>query len=571
MPPSSSKNRRYHQQWQPNLPDECWESVFNHLNPHDLESISLVSSHFLSLSNRIRTHLTISRHTLPHLPALLRRFTSLTSIKLTNYTGDINALLSRIASFDLPSLHSLDISYQRPFPSHGLRRFSKKFPTLKSLYCSHTTPDLVLIAECFPNLEEIDLNHTFVPSDADLQVKALASGLKKLRKVNLLGTYILRDSSFFTLCQNCVFLEELFVHETCSLSNIGIANAIRERPQLRSLAVSSLTYELIDALVSLKGLICLHFSYSHISDGALCAIAEGGLPLRELSLRGCDGYQYGGISCLLRKCNSLQHLDLQGTEFLNDECVIELSLLLGNLNVVKLSRNVKLTDLSLFAIVRNCPLITEIRMDSTGVEKQKVEEDCLVVSSHLKFLYLSQNKWLDDESVTMLASVCPNLEMMDLSHCRRVTMGAIEVLRRCRKIQCMNLAHLGYDPSQSKFRVNFKVPTLFMLNLSGFSISNEELCLISKSCYNLKELDLDYCEKISTNGVKQVVKNCKQLRMISLLSCKKVSPDIATWMVLSRPSLREITIPRYSRHSVDQIDLCLRHGCFVSWNSKESN
>ncbi|MED6119448.1 hypothetical protein PIB30_012088 [Stylosanthes scabra] len=266
---------------QPQLPDECWESVFKHLtHHHDLESLSLVSRHFLSLTNRIRTHLTISDHLPPLLPALLRRFTNLTSIKLPppNFTGDIDALLSQIASFGLPFLHSLDISHQRTFPSHGLRQFSKKFPTLKSLICSHTRPDLVLIAECFPNLEEIDLSHISVSSDADLQVKALASGLKKLRKVDISGTYFLQDSSIFTFCQNCVFLEALVVQEGGSLSAMGIANAIRERPQLRSLAVSCLNSEFIDALVSLKDLTCLDLSYSRISDEACVPLRNKAFP-----------------------------------------------------------------------------------------------------------------------------------------------------------------------------------------------------------------------------------------------------------------------------------------------------
>ncbi|MED6171601.1 hypothetical protein PIB30_042200 [Stylosanthes scabra] len=563
MPPSSSKNSRYHQQWQPHLPDECWESIFKHLtNPHDLESLSLVSRHFLSLSNRLLTHLTVYPHTLPLLPALLRRFTTLTTIKLAPYIkADIDALLSQIASFDLPSLHSLDVSHQDTFPSHGLRQFSQKFPTLKSLNCSHTDPDLVLIAECFPNLEEIDL------TDADLQVKALTSGLKKLRKVDLSGIYNFRDSSIFTLCLNCVSLEALVLDDTGSLSEIGIANAIRQRPQLRSLAVrgDNVTLELIDSLVSLKCLTCLDLSHSTISDDALCALADGVLPLRELSLGDCSGYQYSGISCLLRMCNNLQHLDLQDTEFLNDECVIELSLLLANLNVVKLGGNKNLTDLSLFAIMHNCPLITEIRMERTSVGKQKVEEDCLAVNSHVKFLYLACNSCLNDESVKMIASVCPNLEMMDLSCCKRVSKSAVEVLWRCCKIQRMDLACLGHQLSQFQFQVNFEVPTLFMLNLSRLSISNDELSLISKSCYKLKELKLDYCDKITTSGVKQVVKNCKQLRMISLYYCKKVSSDIVSWMVLARPSLRKIIAPRSSRHIVDQRDHFLRHGCFVEW------
>ncbi|MED6119445.1 hypothetical protein PIB30_012085 [Stylosanthes scabra] len=203
-------------------------------------------------------------------------------------------------------------------------------------------------------------------------------------------------------------------------------------------------------------------------------------------------------------------------------------------------------------------------MENTGVGKQKLEEDCLVVNSHLKFLYLAQNKWLDDESVTMLASVCPNLEMIDLAGCRRVSKGAIDVLWRCCKIQQMDLHRIGNGLPQFQFRVNFEVPTLFVLNLSMCSISDGELSLISKSCYNLKELNLGYCDKITNNGVKQVVKNCKQLRMISFKSCPKVTCDVVAWMVSARPSLRKIISPGFHSSDIDrQRDFFLRRGCFV--------
>ncbi|MED6192491.1 hypothetical protein PIB30_010426 [Stylosanthes scabra] len=554
---------------QPELPDECWESILKHINnPHDHESLSLVSKQFLSFINRIHTHLTISEGVLPLLPALLRRFTSLTSIKLNRkFTGDIDALLSQIASFDLPSLRSLDISKQSTFPSHGLRQFSQKFPSLKSFNCSHTRPDLFLIAKCFPNLEEIDVSFTSEFEDTDLHVKALAltSGFKKLRKVDLSRTYFFEDSSLFTFCQNCVYLEAIAVDE-CSASKIAIANAIRERPELRSLEFrltgDDMTSELIDTLVSLKFLTFLDLSDALISDEALCAIAEGGPTLRELYLHNCKGYGFGGISCLLRKCNNLQCLDLQETVFLNDQCVIELSLLLGNLKVVKLSMNEKLTDLSLFAIMRNCSWITEIRMDNTGVGKLHV--DCLVVNSHLKFLHLALNSGLDDEIVTMIASVSPNLEMIDLTNsCGRISKGAIEVLWRCCKIQCMDLHGIGLDLPQFQFRVNFEVPTLFVLNLSMCRISDEEISLLSKSCYNLKELNLDCCD-ITNNGVKQVVKNCKQLRRISLMCCPKVTCDVVAWMVFARPSLRKIVPPNVDSSDIDrQRDFFLRRGCFV--------
>ncbi|MED6203056.1 hypothetical protein PIB30_111836 [Stylosanthes scabra] len=128
----------------------------------------------------------------------------------------------------------------------------------------------------------------------------------------------------------------------------------------------------------------------------------------------------------------------------------------------------------------------------------------------------------------------------------------------------MELDCIGGDLPQFQFWVNFEVPTLFVLNLSSCSISDEELSLLSKSCYNLKELTLDFCDEITDNGVKQVVKNCKQLRRINLMCCPKVTCDVVAWMVFARPSLRKI-VPPYPDSSdiVRQRDFFLHHGCFV--------
>ncbi|MED6141933.1 hypothetical protein PIB30_108387, partial [Stylosanthes scabra] len=214
----------------------------------------------------------------------------------------------------------------------------------------------------------------------------------------------------------------------------------------------------------------------------------------------------------------------------------------------------------------------EIRMESTCVGKHKLQEDCLVVNSHVKFLYLASNSCLNDESIKMIASVCPNLEIIDFSCCKRISVGAVEVLLRCCKIQRMDLAGYRRELSQFQFRVNFQVPTLFLLNLSWCRISDEDLSLISKNCYNLKELNLDYCHEITDNGVKQVVKNCNQLRMLSLYSCEEVSCDVVAWMVFERPSLRKIIPPKFYNSGIaSEKDFFWGRGCLLCLSEKEKH
>jgi len=193
----------------------------------------------------------------------------------------------------------------------------------------------------------------------------------------------------------------------------GIASALRERPTLRSLSFCNdrinleeggerflfdnlhfkVTSHFIDSLVSLKGLTSLVLSFLNISDELLYSIGREGLPLTRLDLRHCFGHSYAGIFGLLSKCLALRHLDLQNANFLNDHYVDELSLLIGDLVSVNLSQCWEITYSALFALVRNCPSLSEIKMEKIG-SKSVENSDSLPdfgVYPQLKSLYLAEN------------------------------------------------------------------------------------------------------------------------------------------------------------------------------------
>ncbi|GAU35727.1 hypothetical protein TSUD_259020 [Trifolium subterraneum] len=569
------------------LSDHCWDLIFTFLNDgsegehnHNyLKSLSIVSKEFLSITNRLRYSLTIYVSTRPFLHRLFKRFTNLTSLDLTCFCGDLDALLSQISCFRL-KLTSLDISNQPTIPVIGLRAFSIKITTLTSLVCSNIESiygtDLFLIAECFPLLEELDLSN---PGEFANYVNfldgldALSLALFKLRKINLSGHCYVNDLSLLHLCKNCEFLEEVMMMNCSLLTHHGIAYAIRERRQtLRSLSIrwrsagsnDVISSPFIDSLVSLMGLTSLDLSSSHISDMLLTSIAMRGLPLRRLVLQNCTGYSYVGIFSLLSKCQGIKHLDLQKAEFLNDHHVVELSLFLGGLMSINLSDSRNLTNLALFALVGHCSSLNEIIMEYTTIGKETIENSNslmdFVLNPQLKFLHLAYSSCLKDESIKIFASIFPNLQLLDLSNCKDITEeGIYQILRRCCKIRHLNLT--------SCLRVklhgmNFEVPQLKVLNLSYTSIDDKTLYVISKSCFGLLQLLLESCKNVTNSGVENVVEHCTQLREINLENCNKVFVNIVD-MVFLRPSLRKITAPPHYHLSDENKELLSRHGCLV--------
>jgi F-box/leucine-rich repeat protein 2/20 len=243
-----SKTRRLVTDFHFYLPDECWESIFkfiineeddNYNRVYYLNSLSIVSKQFLSITDRLRFSLTFYCSNIP--TRLFQRFTNLISLNLAGFSGNINTLLEEISRFPL-NLRSLDIS-QQPITVNGLRAFSQNITTLTSLTCSFTKSIgtvLFLIADCFPLLEELDLRYPIIESknyESLLNgVKALSSKLFKLRKVNLTSHKYINDELLFHLFKKWKFLEEAIIHFCDQITNAGVACALSERPTLRSLA-----------------------------------------------------------------------------------------------------------------------------------------------------------------------------------------------------------------------------------------------------------------------------------------------------------------------------------------------
>jgi F-box and leucine-rich repeat protein 2/20 len=184
-----------------------------------------------------------------------------------------------------------------------------------------------------------------------------------------------------------------------------------------------------------------------------------------------------------------------------------------------------------------------------------------VVGPQLKSLNLIFNPCLRDESIHMIASVFPNLQLLNFSYSHNISEeGIFHVLRTCSEIKHLNLAGcLGMKLR----RMNFDVPKLEVLNLSDTNVDDESLCVISKCCRGLLQLVLDDCAVVTEMGVKHALEKCTQLREINLKYGPKVCGDVLASLIFSRPSLRKITIPVGYRFSDREMELLSRQGCIV--------
>ncbi|KAL5759046.1 hypothetical protein ACOSP7_021657 [Xanthoceras sorbifolium] len=559
------------------LPQECWELIFNSLSDQrHFESLSLVSHRLLSITNHLRSSLKITHQPLPLLPHLFLRFKNLKRIDLSHFLGDADPLLCLISRSGL-DLESVNISSLRRFPQLGLRELGSKMKNLKELNCSRMRglqdDDLFAVSDSCLALEALDISFPVYDDDdfssvvTDFGVIALSRKLTRLIRIDVSGNMFLTDKSLVSISMNCVMLIDFSIRDCDFITQKAIGMAMRSLPNLVSVCVGGIGIPSIDScfkrsFACVKGLCVIEFSNSFISDELLHWLANACLPLKKVVFSHCYNFSFVGMCFLLSKYRFLEYLNFEGANFLNDGSIIELSKYLYRLKSINLDFCSKLTNSTFFTLIRECPVLSEIRMETTnlGVEESTTE---LVINPRIKSLHLARNGNLSDEFMKKVAFLCPNLQLLDVSFCTMITEEGIgEILKRCGEIQrleiesCRQISNLGIK--------HFKVKKLEVLRVARSGIDDDALTTVAHTCPRLLYLNLNNCIYVTTRGVKEVVEKCRALREISLWYCQNVIADILPWMVFSRPSLRKIVSPSNEVPTENQQNLLLRHGCMVS-------
>ncbi|KAK1275125.1 hypothetical protein QJS04_geneDACA003761 [Acorus gramineus] len=508
-------------QWD-SLPVEIWHSIIQRFDVDDFEPISLTCKLFLSITDRLRTTLTISNNAVA--VGVLRRCRNINRINVhRRFRGDLVSLIHDISASGLP-IETLDLSDQNLFPSQGLLKMRKTLgKTLKTLICygipSLNNEDLVVISEAFPALEELDISKVgFVEPHydfgsfrekgiTDAGIKALASNLARLRKINVSGFHLISDASLFSLLSNCASLSEVLVLNCNKISANGIASVIAQRPSLVSLAMCT---RWLPVFTDARALQRLHICHSILSDNDLLLIANSSLPLREFCVPFCSGFSLRGLAPLLQAHPSLTHLNLISCGFLTDESMASLAQNLREVTSIDLSSS-RLTEFTFMCLVKCCPLLVELNMSDTDLGTHRDLRFCSMKSSTIRSLNVSCNKNFNDETLIQISSVCPELRKMDLSNsmdvCER---GLIQLGLNCPHIRSLNVSYCRKVTGLGD--VGFRELVTLWASYSG--IGDEGLAMAVQGCGGrLQVVDLRNT-KVTEYGVIVMVTGYPRLKEI---------------------------------------------------------
>ena len=546
------------------LPEDCWELVFRSLGDERLfHQISLVCRRFLSISNRIRSHLHISDH---RASRLFLRFANLTKITVSNSLGGLDlGLLLRELSRSAMKIEAIDLQGCRNrFPTSSAKQLGPRIgENLKSLNLRKSlflgNDDVISIAESFPNLEFLDISY---PQKVDLNlaltdsaIEVLSSKLNNLRSIHLSGNPLLTNLSLLSLSKNCSRLTEITAQDCSFINREAISFLLRQNASICSLSLN--TFPSLSRDIIPKSLRHLHLSQMLVPDELLSSLVDPSIQIEDLSISYCWGLSSFSLSSFIHvHGRSLRRLVLAGLSFLSDEVMESVLPHLSRLNSISLSSSCDLRNSTFLSITKNCEWIEHIQMRKTSIGKgSSMSTSCK--NTRLKSLILMENPYLDDSTIEVVARSCPNLDSLDLSSCWELTEEGLRSIGEiCPKIT--NLCIKGCSRIQSLGK-NLGLINLKSLRACGSGMNDEALYFLSHSCKGLMLLDLDGCSDVTEKGVKDVIFGCKVLQEIYVGS-QNLSFNVLIRVTSSRLLLRKIVWQSDSIPYKIQ-DLFLRHGC----------
>ncbi|GAU36462.1 hypothetical protein TSUD_166280 [Trifolium subterraneum] len=555
------------------LPDECWESIFKFIIRDDenyiyLDSISIVSKQFLSITDGFRFSLSIC---CLNISPLFQRFTNLVSLNLSRFCGDINRLLKEISRFPL-KITSLNISFKPIIPDDGLRAFSQNITTLTSLTWTSSKSIgtvMFLIADCFPLLEELDLRVPTIESEENYEslldgVKALSSKLFKLRK----------------------FLEEAIILNCDQITKAGVVSALRERQTLRSLSFNRETednatfFALINNGPSLRE-ISLGYAWEDS--------VENSIPLMDVALLNLSYSRK-----ISEKVPKLEVLNLSHTKVddktlyvISKHCRGLLQLLLDYCNCV--------TEKGVKHVIENCTQLREIKLPysynvganvvASMVISRPSWREIATPSSfnflelpslyHISILNLSKkvnltgHRYINHESLFHLFKNWKFLEEAIILYCDQITnAGVVSALRERPTLRSLSF-NREMEDNVTFFALINNGPSLREISF-GYawknSVENSIPLMDVAVIPQLKSLCLEDNPRLSDERIKIFVSLFPNLQLLNLSYCKNISEEVPKLEVLnlSRTKVDDKTLYVISKHCRGLLQLLLDYCCHVT-------
>ncbi|KAK1422431.1 hypothetical protein QVD17_25545 [Tagetes erecta] len=474
------------------LPEEIWELILNKLiNDPDhnsqFESLSLVNKCLLSLTNRLRFQFTVIDQTYfihGTISHLIHRFKHLKTLDLSNLTNSTNlqqynveTAISVIARSSVClNLEVIDVSNHEYVPIESLKELGLSNRRIKVLKCARIVKlcdaDLIAIAKFQPDLEELDIS------------------------------------------------DPRYKFETDSTPRFGLGEIMVTDAGIESLSTGLRNLKRIN--ISMNPLV---------TDRCLYHLSLNCLRLEEVLFSKCIMITMKGVrfmvdnSLSLRSISMCQSPSIHGTESLFVDPVTS-----GKCLTSLCFTGYGVSDEFLDSIVKARLLLKSFSLYDHGDYSVDGLSRFLHAYQSIKFLDLSNNNIVCNESVVSLSQCLHDLVSIKLNFCPKVSTRSLFALI----INCLCLEHiemertrLGKEDDQGLFMNSLKALHTKSRSIKSLYLryspllTDKSLLTIASFCPNLNKLDVSSCFGL-TWSLSEILNNCVEIEHLNIRDCKKV-------------------------------------------------
>lgn len=318
---------------------------------------------------------------------------------------------------------------------------------------------------------------------------------------------------------------------------VNILRAILERcgKSLRWLDLATASHMLDHKAVKAIGMRCPNLEYLdasgvQLTNSCLHQLANRCPKLKTVLLKDCSDVREKGLKRLLRRCKSLERLDLTDMFEFSGECfnveglqlrhlslrdcsgltmkgICRIATMCSALTHLVLQECFKLMDVDLLVLCKNLTALKVLGLARSLLHAtSKGIGDAIAYLRHLEELDLSRNRSVSDVSLATISTSCLKLRCLDLTNCENGITDAAMV----HVAKLLELRHL-------------KINNVRKLTDSGVS---------SLSCQgHLITLEARGCELLTDRAVLALVELCRELLLLDLSGCVNVTSEAVSGCV----------------------------------------